>query len=94
VKKPASLPVLTAPRDARAGARLTEAFVQVAAEHVRERGVSERTMVAALSSALGCICVAVARTHGFDIAEFQACVAAHFAHVVEAESRRPVYAIH
>jgi hypothetical protein len=51
-------------------------------------------MVAALSSALGCITVAVARSHGFEVEEFQACVAAHYAHVVSAESRRAIYAIH
>ena len=86
------LPLDLLPRDdARAGARLTEALVQVAAEHARERGVSESVVVAALSSALGCVAAAIARSNGFDLARYEEFVAAHFVRVFQAESVRPVY---
>ena len=80
-----------APDNARAGARLTEALVQVAAEHARDRGVSDSVVVAALSSALGCVAAAIARTNGFDLARYEEFVANHFARVFQAESVRPVY---
>src|SRR5439155_11946816 len=76
---------------ARAGARLTEALVQVAAEHARDREVPESIVVAALSSALGCVAAAIARNNGYDLTDFQAFVANHFARVFQAESARPVY---
>ena len=80
------------PRDhARAGARLTEALVQEAAEHARDREVPESIVVAALSSALGCVAAAIARNNGFDLARYEEFVAAHFARVFQAESVRPVY---
>ena len=65
--------------------------MQVAAEHVRDRGASESVVVAALSSALGCIAAAVARSNGFDLARYEEFVANHFARVFQAESARPVY---
>ena len=77
--------------DTRAGARLTEALVQVAAEHARDRGVSESVVVAALSSALGCVAAAIARTNGFDLARYEEFVEAHFVRVFQSESARPVY---
>ena len=77
--------------DARAGARLTEALVQVAAEHARDRGVSESVVVAALSSALGCVAAAIARSNGYDLGRYQHFVAAHFTRVFQSESARPVY---
>ena len=77
--------------DARAGARLTEALVEVAAEHARDRGVSDSVVVAALSSALGCIAASVARANGFDLARYEEFIAAHFTRVFQAESARPIY---
>ena len=77
--------------DARARARLTEALVQVAAEHARDREVPESIVVAALSSALGCVAAAIARSNGFDLGRYEEFVAAHFARVFQAESVRPVY---
>jgi len=91
VNKPPAPPDLLPRDDARAGARLTEALVQVAAEHARERGVSESVVVAALSSALGCVAAAIARSNGFDLARYEEFVAAHFVRVFQAESARPVY---
>ncbi len=61
MNKPPSPPVSVAPSDLRAGALLTEALVQVAAEHARDREVPESVVVAALSSALGCVAAAIAR---------------------------------
>ena len=84
-------PELLARDDTRAGARLTEALVQVAAEHARDREVPESIVVAALSSALGCVAAAIARSNGFDLARYEEFVAAHFARVFQAESVRPVY---
>ena len=89
--KPPPPPDVPPRDDARAGARLTEALVQVAAEHARDREVPESIVVAALSSALGCVAAAIARNNGYDLTDFQAFVANHFAYVFEAESRRPVY---
>ena len=91
MNKPWSPPESLAPEEARAGARLTEALVQVAAEHARERGVSESVVVAALSSALGCVAAAIARSNGFDLARYEEFVAAHFVRVFQAESVRPVF---
>jgi len=91
VNKPPSPPVSVAPSDLRAGALLTEALVQVAAEHARDREVPESIVVAALSSALGCVAAAIARNNGYDLTDFQAFVANHFARVFQAESVRPVY---
>ena len=91
MNKPPSPPVSVAPPDLRAGALLTEALVQVAAEHARDREVPESIVVAALSSALGCVAAAIARNNGFDLARYEEFVAAHFARVFQAESVRPVY---
>ena len=91
MNKPPSPPELLPRDDARAGARLTEALVQVAAEHARDRGVSDSVVVAALSSALGCIAASVARANGFDLARYEEFIAAHFTRVFQAESVRPVY---
>ena len=91
MNKPPAPPDLLPRDDARAGARLTEALVQVAAEHARERGVSESVVVAALSSALGCVAAAIARSNGFDLARYEEFVAAHFVRVFQSESARPVY---
>ena len=65
--------------------------MQVAAEHARERGISDAVLVGALVSALGCVGAAVARANGFDLARYEEFVANHFARVFQAESRRPVY---
>jgi hypothetical protein len=83
--------VSLAPADVRAGALLTQALVQVAAEHARDRGVSESVVVSALVSALGCVAAAIARSNGFDLAGYEEFVANHFARVFQAESARPVY---
>ena len=91
MKTPPPPPDLLPRDDARAGARLTEALVQVAAEHARDQEVPDSVVVAALSSALGCVAAAIARNNGYDLTDFQAFVANHFAYVFEAESRRPVY---
>ena len=91
MNKPPSPPVSVAPSDLRAGALLTEALVQVAAEHARDREVPESIVVAALSSALGCVAAAIARNNGYDLTDFQAFVANHFTRVFQAESARPVY---
>ena len=85
-------PLDLSPRDeARAGALLTEALVQVAAEHARDREVPDSVVVAALSSALGCVAAAIARSNGFDLARYEEFIAAHFARVFQSESARPVY---
>ena len=91
MNKPPSPPVSVAPSDLRAGALLTEALVQVAAEHARDREVPESVVVAALSSALGCVAAAIARNNGFDLGRYAEFVANHFTHVFESESVRPVY---
>ena len=92
MKKPPSPPCESlAPADLRAGKLLTEALVQVAAEHARDREVPESIVVAALSSALGCVAAAIARSNGFDLARYEEFVANHFARVFQAESVRPVY---
>ena len=91
MNKPPSPPVSVAPSDLRAGALLTEALVQVAAEHARDREVPESVVVAALSSALGCVAAAIARSNGFDLARYEEFVAAHFVRVFQSESARPVY---
>ena len=91
MNKPPSPPVSVAPSDLRAGALLTEALVQVAAEHARDREVPESIVVAALSSALGCVAAAIARNNGYDLGRYQHFVAAHFTRVFQSESARPVY---
>ena len=92
MKKPPSPPCESlAPADLRAGKLLTEALVQVAAEHARDREVPESVVVAALSSALGCVAAAIARSNGFDLARYEEFVAAHFVRVFQAESVRPVF---
>jgi len=48
-------------------------------------------VVAALSSALGCVAAAIARNNGFDLGRYAEFVANHFTHVFESESVRPVY---
>ena len=91
MKTPPPRPESLARDDTRAGARLTEALVQVAAEHARDREVPDTVVIAALSSALGCVAAAIARNNGYDLTDFQAFVANHFARVFQAESARPVY---
>ncbi len=91
MNKPPSPPVSLARDDARAGARLTEALVQVAAEHARDRGVSESVVVAALSSALGCVAAAIAQSNGFDLGRYAEFITKHFTHVFESQLARPVY---
>jgi hypothetical protein len=86
--------VSLAPADMRAGALLTQALVQVAAEHARDRGVSESVVVSALVSALGCVAVSIAKVRGFDLGRYQEFIAGHLAHVFASESRRAVYTIH
>ena len=84
-------PELLARDDTRAGARLTEALVQVAAEHAGDQEVPDSVVVAALSSALGCVAAAIARSNGFDLGRYAEFIANHFTHVFESESRQPVY---
>ncbi len=91
MNKPPAPPDLLPRDDARAGARLTEALVQVAAEHARDREVPDSVVVAALSSALGCVAAAIARSNGFDLARYEEFIAAHFVRVFQAESARPVF---
>ncbi len=88
--KPPPPPDVPPRDDARAGARLTEALVQVAAEHARDRGVSESVVVAALSSALGCVAAAIARSNGFDLGRYAEFITKHFTYVFESESARPI----
>jgi hypothetical protein len=73
-----------------AGRRLTEALVQVAAEHA-QRGVSDSVVIGALVSALGCVSAATALAHGFDLAEYAEFLTGYLARVFDAESRKPVY---
>ena len=91
MKKPPLSPDLLPRDDACGGARLTEALVQVAAEHARDQEVPDSVVVAALSSALGCVAAAIARSNGFDLARYEEFVAAHFVRVFQSESARPVY---
>ena len=91
MNKPPSPSASLAPADLRAGARLTEALVQVAAEHARDQEVPDSVVVAALSSALGCVAAAIGRSNGFDLARYEEFIAAHFARVFQSESARPVY---
>ena len=91
MNKPPAPPDLLPRDDARAGARLTEALVQVAAEHARDQEVPDSVVVAALSSALGCVAAAIARSNGFDLARYEEFVAAHFVLVFQSESARPIY---
>jgi hypothetical protein len=74
-----------------AGRRLTEALVGLAAEHARDREVPDSVVVAALSSALGCVAAAIARSNGFDLGRYAEFIAKHFTHVFESQSARPVY---
>ena len=65
--------------------------MQVAAEYARERGASDSVVIGALASALGSVAASVARTNGYDLANFQAFIANHFTYVFDCESRQPVY---
>ena len=91
MKTPPPPPDLLPRDDARAGARLTEALVQVVAEHARDQEVPDSVVVAALSSALGCVAAAIARNNGFDLGRYAEFITKHFTHVFESESVRPVY---
>ena len=91
MKTPPPPPDLLPRDDARAGARLTEALVQVAAEHVRERGISDAVVVGALISALGCISASIARAHDFDLTQYEEFLTGYFVRVFQAESARPIY---
>ena len=94
MNKPPLPPPHSAPlpaEEVHAGRRLTEALVQVAAEHARDQEVPDAVVVAALSSALGCVAAAIARSNGFDLARYEEFVAAHFVRVFQSESARPVY---
>jgi len=53
--------------------------------------VPDSVVVAALSSALGCVAAAIARSNGFDLARYEEFGAAHFVRVFQSESARPVY---
>ena len=79
---------------ARAGARLTDALIRVAAEFARDQGLEDVAVVGALVSALGWVAAAVARTNGYDRAKYEHLIASHFAHVFQSESARPVYTVH
>jgi hypothetical protein len=74
-----------------AGRRLTEALVQVAAEHAREHGVSDPVVVGALVSALGCVSASIARANDFDLTEYAEFLTGYFVRVFQSESRQPVY---
>jgi len=94
VNKPPLPPPHSAPlpaEEVHAGRRLTEALVQVAAEHARDQEVPDSVVVAALSSALGCVAAAIARSNGFDLGRYAEFITKHFTHVFESESVRPVY---
>ena len=65
--------------------------MQVAAEHGRDQEVPDSVVVAALSSVLGCVAAAIARSNGFDLGRYAEFIANHFTHVFESESRQPVY---
>jgi hypothetical protein len=81
----------------RAGQKLTEALVGLAAEHAREHGVSispvrrDAVIVGALVSALGSVSAAIARAHRFDVGEYEQFLTGYVARVFQAESARPVY---
>ena len=77
--------------EVQAGRRLTEALVEVAAEHAREQGVSDAVVVGALVSALGCIAAGVARARDFDLTQYEEFLTGYFVRVFQSESRRPVY---
>lgn len=70
---------------------MTQALVEVAAHHAREKGVSDMAVVGALVSALGSIAAAVARTNGYDLGRYEEVVAAHFSRVFKAESVVAIY---
>src|SRR5947208_15509009 len=74
-----------------AGRRLTEALVQVAAEHARDQEVPDSVVVAAPSSALGCVAAAIARSNDFHLARYEELVAARFTRAFQADSARPHY---
>ena len=74
-----------------AGRRLTEALVGLAAEHVRERGISDAVVVGALISALGCISASIARAHDFDLTQYEEFLTGYFVRVFQAEAARPIY---
>ena len=74
-----------------AGRRLTEALVGLAAEHVRERGISDAVVVGALISALGCISASIARANEFDLTQYEEFLTGYFVRVFQAESARPIY---
>lgn len=83
--------------EVRAGQRLTEALVALAAEHAREHGASipaarrDAVVVGALVYALGSVSAAVARAHRFDVTEYESFLTGYVARVFQAESARPVY---
>jgi len=99
VKKPPK-PPHSAPlpaEEVEAGRRLTEALVEVAAEHAREHGVSipaprrDAVIVGALISALGAVSAAIARAHRFDLAEYEEFLTGYVARVFQSESQRVIY---
>jgi len=79
------------PEEVQAGRRLTEALVQVAAEHARDRGISDAVVVGALIFALGSVSASVARARGFDLGRYEEFLTGYFARVFQSEARRPVY---
>ncbi len=81
----------------RAGQKLTESLVALAAEHAREQYDSippirrDAVVVGALVSALGAISASIALAHRFDLGEYEEFLLGYVARVFHAESRRPVY---
>jgi hypothetical protein len=86
---PHSAPLL--PEEVQAGRRLTEALVQAAAEHARDRGISDAVVVGALIFALGSVSASIARARGFDLGRYEEFVAGYFARVFQSESQRVIY---
>jgi hypothetical protein len=77
--------------DVVAARRLTEALVELAAEHARDHGVRDSVIVSALITALGSVGAAVAKARRLDRDEYLEFIAGYLARVFESESRQPVY---
>ena len=79
---------------ARAGARLTDALIDVAAGYARDQGLPDVVVVGALVSALGSVAGAVVRANGYDCARYERLVVTHFVRAFQAEVARPASTIH
>ena len=78
---------------ARAGARLTDALIHVAAEYARDQGLPDVVVVGALS-AFGSVAGAVVRANGYDRTRYERLLVTHFVRAFQAEVARPASTIH